>query len=312
MFSILDSLFILTNLQMQNLEQVNMDIIVEDLSTLLERLSTLQTLYQLQQNLDDENERLVLKATLDNVVTRLVQSHVKTVWDRSSASILNLEKQKQDGMLATKLCSHCGKMKRYKTADTEVMTELNVIQRFKAAGHPGDVKVISKERDEMRSQGIKRKNQMQRGRTNPPLLARKVESETSKGVVHSRQRVHKEDRNAQDLHLPVQKPADNGVHHRKSKDKQMQGQRKTPGLKRMSGYQHGHFRKVEGGLSTQVFGPNLSRRQSAPDGWKKIVHILNLALVSEFWKAKLGFKNHTRGSASLMLQKLGCYTVDAD
>ncbi|KAI3837083.1 hypothetical protein MKW98_005416, partial [Papaver atlanticum] len=77
MFSILDSLFILGNLQMQNREQVNMDIVVEDLSTLLERLSTLQNLYQLQQNLADETERLVLKGALDNVVTQLVQSHVK-------------------------------------------------------------------------------------------------------------------------------------------------------------------------------------------------------------------------------------------
>ncbi|KAI3837082.1 hypothetical protein MKW98_005415 [Papaver atlanticum] len=33
--------------------------------------------YQLQQNLADENEKLVLKGALDNAVTQLVQSHVK-------------------------------------------------------------------------------------------------------------------------------------------------------------------------------------------------------------------------------------------
>ncbi|KAI3837080.1 hypothetical protein MKW98_005413 [Papaver atlanticum] len=74
-------------------------------------------------NLADENERLALKAALDNVVTQLVQSHVKTVGVRSSK---------------TKLCSNCGKIKKLKTAAVMVMTELDVIERFKAAAHIGD------------------------------------------------------------------------------------------------------------------------------------------------------------------------------
>ncbi|KAI3903784.1 hypothetical protein MKW92_049897 [Papaver armeniacum] len=133
---------------MQNCEEVSMDAVVEDLPTLLERFSTLQNLYQLQQNLADENERLVLKGALDNVVTQLVQSNVKlrafnkTVEDLSSASALNFKKQQQDGMLENqvtstnpKLRSNCGKIKKFKTAAAEVMTELDVIRRFEAAGH---------------------------------------------------------------------------------------------------------------------------------------------------------------------------------
>ncbi|RZC68699.1 hypothetical protein C5167_031850 [Papaver somniferum] len=77
MFSILDSLFIPSNLQMQNCEEVNMDIVVEDLPSFLKRFSTLQNLYQLEQHLADENERLALKAALDNADTELVQSHIK-------------------------------------------------------------------------------------------------------------------------------------------------------------------------------------------------------------------------------------------
>ncbi|KAI3937424.1 hypothetical protein MKW92_004632 [Papaver armeniacum] len=115
-----------------------MDIVVEDLPSFLKSFSTLQNLYQLEQHLADENEKLALKAALDNAVTQLVQSHVKTVGDRSSASALNFEKQQQDGVMKAKLCSNCGKIKKLKIAAAKVMTELDVIQRFKAAGHIGD------------------------------------------------------------------------------------------------------------------------------------------------------------------------------
>ncbi|KAI3937422.1 hypothetical protein MKW92_004630 [Papaver armeniacum] len=130
---------------MRNREEVNMDIVVEDLPSFLESVSTLQNLYQLEQHLADENERLALKAALDNAVTQLVQSHAKTVGDQSGASSLESERQKQDVMLEnqvtstkSRLCSNCGKTKKLKTAATKVKTELDVIQRFKAAGHIGD------------------------------------------------------------------------------------------------------------------------------------------------------------------------------
>ncbi|KAI3877918.1 hypothetical protein MKX03_002440 [Papaver bracteatum] len=134
---------------MQNREEVNMDIVVEDLPSFLKSFSTLQNLYQLELHLADETERLALKAALDNAVTQLVQSHVKTVGDQSSASALNFEKQQEDGVMENqvtsikaKLCSNCGKIKKLKTAAAVVMTELDVIQRFKAAGHIGDDKVF--------------------------------------------------------------------------------------------------------------------------------------------------------------------------
>ncbi|RZC90940.1 hypothetical protein C5167_028779 [Papaver somniferum] len=100
-------------------------------------------------NLADENERLALKAALDNAVTQLVQSHAKTVGDQSGASSLKFERQKQDVMLEnqvtstkSRLCSNCGKIKKLETAGAKVMTELDIIQRFKAAGHIGDDKVF--------------------------------------------------------------------------------------------------------------------------------------------------------------------------
>ncbi|RZC77263.1 hypothetical protein C5167_001392 [Papaver somniferum] len=134
---------------MQNREEVNMDIIVEDLPSFLKSFSTLQNLYQLEQHLADENERLALKVALDNAVTQLVQSHAKTVGDQSGASSLEPERQKQDVMLENqvtstkrRLCSNCGKSKKLKTAATKVKTELDVIQRFKASGHIGDDKVF--------------------------------------------------------------------------------------------------------------------------------------------------------------------------
>ncbi|KAI3997213.1 hypothetical protein MKX01_009057 [Papaver californicum] len=180
---------------MQNCEEVNMDI-VEDIPSLLERFSTLQNLYQLQRNLD-EKEKLVLKDILDNAVTQLVQSHVKTDGDRSSASTLNCEKQ-QDAMMEdqviftkNKVCSNCGKIKKFKTAATKVMTEVDVIRRFKASGHPGDDKVIFKDRDEILGQSIGWKNQTQQRTTNPPLLAGKLGSDSLKGGVRCRQREHK-------------------------------------------------------------------------------------------------------------------------
>ncbi|KAI3877917.1 hypothetical protein MKX03_002439 [Papaver bracteatum] len=135
--------------KLEDREEVNMDIVVEDLPSFLKSFSTLQNLYQLEQHLADENQRLALKAALDNAVTQLVQSHAKTVGDQSSASSLTFEKQKQDGVLGnqvtstkSKVCSNCGKIKKLKTAGAKVMTELDVIQRFKAAGHIGDDEVF--------------------------------------------------------------------------------------------------------------------------------------------------------------------------
>ncbi|XP_026396544.1 uncharacterized protein LOC113291199 [Papaver somniferum] len=59
--------------------------ISEDLFTsLLESLNTLQKSHQLQQL--DENGRVVSKEILDKAVKQVIQSHMKTVAERTSAS----------------------------------------------------------------------------------------------------------------------------------------------------------------------------------------------------------------------------------
>ncbi|KAI3994519.1 hypothetical protein MKX01_012776 [Papaver californicum] len=103
--------------------------IVEDIPS-LERFSTLQNLYQLQQNLD-EKEKLVLKDVLDNAVTQLVSI------SRKGIQLGTDQLQRPNCVLIV------GKLKKFKTAATKVMTEVDVIRRFKAADHPG------KDRDEI-------------------------------------------------------------------------------------------------------------------------------------------------------------------
>ncbi|KAI3982214.1 hypothetical protein MKX01_019120 [Papaver californicum] len=146
---------------MQNREEFKMDKI-ESVTSLLEGISTLQKLQQLQQN---------------------------TVAERTNASSPNFGTQ-QDGKMENKVCHKCGKMKKFKTVATEMVTELDVIRRLKG-GNPGGFQVLSQDRDEILSQAIRRRNQAPQRTTSSPLLSGKVGSGGSTEMIPCRQREQK-------------------------------------------------------------------------------------------------------------------------
>ncbi|KAI3993076.1 hypothetical protein MKX01_009819 [Papaver californicum] len=132
----------------------------------MDKIGSVTTLLEGLHAVLDENEKVVLKGILDNAVTQIqmVQSHMKTIAEPTNASSLNFGSQQKGGKMENKVCCKCGKIKKFKTVATEVITELKVIQRFKA-GNPESDQVLSQDRDEILSQAIRRKSQ-----TSRPLL----------------------------------------------------------------------------------------------------------------------------------------------
>ncbi|RZC72417.1 hypothetical protein C5167_035622 [Papaver somniferum] len=168
------------NFKTQNREEFKMGKI-EIIASLLEGLSNIRNVYQLQQNELDENENVVLKGILDTTATQvqMVQSHMKkTVADRS---------QQQDSKIENKVCHKCGKFKKLEIEGAKVITELDVIRRFKA-GNPRGNQVLSQDRDEILCQAIKRKFRNPQRTTSPPLLDAKVESVGSREMISCQQR----------------------------------------------------------------------------------------------------------------------------
>ncbi|KAI3907628.1 hypothetical protein MKW98_016272 [Papaver atlanticum] len=154
---------------------------IEIIASLLEGLSTILNVHQLQQNELDENERVVLKGILDNAATQvqMVQSYMKkTVADRT---------QQQDSKMENKACHKCGKFKKFEIAGAKVITELDVIRRFKA-GNPSGNQVLSQDRDEILCQAIRRKFQNPQRTTSPHLLDAKVESVGSREMISCQRR----------------------------------------------------------------------------------------------------------------------------
>ncbi|KAI3922682.1 hypothetical protein MKW92_002953 [Papaver armeniacum] len=157
---------------------------IQIVASLLEGLSTIRNVHQLQQNELDENERVVLKGILDNAATQvqMVESHMKKTVAEGT--------QQQDSKMENKVCHKCGKFKKLEIAGAKVITELDVIRRFKA-GNPRGNQVLSQDRDEILCQAIKRKFRNPQRTTSPPLLDAKVESVSSREMI-SRQRREQE------------------------------------------------------------------------------------------------------------------------
>ncbi|KAI3887352.1 hypothetical protein MKX03_002756 [Papaver bracteatum] len=154
---------------------------IEIIASLLEGLSTIRNVHQLQQNELDENERVVLEGILNNAATQvqMVQSHMKkTVADRS---------QQQDSKMENKVCRKCGKFKKLEIAGAKVITELDVIRRFKAGNSPSN-QFLSQDRDEILCQAIRKKFQNPQRTTSPPLLDAKVESVGSREMISCQRR----------------------------------------------------------------------------------------------------------------------------
>ncbi|MCL7034885.1 hypothetical protein MKW94_020247 [Papaver nudicaule] len=120
------------------------------LSSLMERISKLLRLYEIQQNETlDETQKVALKDFLGKVAADIVQSLLQTIEGRSSALALIVGTQQQGRLVEVKVtsgerekCVKCGEVKRLKTAEAKVMAEQNVVRRFIAAGRgrPGDNK----------------------------------------------------------------------------------------------------------------------------------------------------------------------------